>query len=248
MRGFRCVLGIGLAAGLVGPALAADWGDVEATLSVTSDYRYRGISGNDRNPALQGEVEWSLDGWHVGAWSSMVDFNDHQNTLIEVDVTAGKQVTLRGTIVDFAATYYSYPIRNRPAGAPRYSFAEASVKASHSWGDLTLSAEGAWSPNSFGETGTSWYLGVGIFYQLRDWLSASANIGRQWVQDIDAISGSGFPYTHWDAGLTATYDKFSLDLRYVDTSLSPAECLLGLGGRDWCKAGAVATLSFATGE
>lgn len=248
MRGLRGLLGFGLAAGLIGPALAADWGDVEATLSATSDYRFHSISQNDRKPALQGEVEWSLDGWHIGAWSSMIDFNDHQNTLIEVDVTAGKQVTLRGAIIDFEVVYYSYPIRNRPAGAPRYSFLEGVVRASYSWGDLTLSAEGALSPNYFGETGTGWHVGAGVSYQLRDWLSASANIGRQWVEDIDAIAGSGLPYTHWDAGLTATYDRFSLDVRYVDTDLSPDECLLSQGGRDWCAAGGVATLSYATGE
>ena len=247
MRGFLLVAI--LAAGTASSALAEDWGSLDATISATSDYRYRGISGNDRNPALQGGIAWSNpDGWHAGVWSSMVDFNDHQNTSVEVDVSAGKEITLRGTIVDFTVTYYSYPIRNRPDGAPPYSFAEASVKASHSWGDFTLNAQAAWSPNSFGETGTSWYLTAGVSYRLLDWLSASANAGRQWVQDIDALSGSGFPYTHWDAGLTATYDRLSLDLRYVDTSLSPDECLLGVGGRDWCSAGAIATLSYATGK
>gem|GEM_PF-2238371 len=243
------LLGVALAACMIAPAMGGDWGNVDATLSVTSDYRYRGVSGNDLKPAPQGEVAWSHpDGWHAGVWSSTVDFNDHQNTSVEVDLSAGKQINLRGTIVDFVVTYYSYPIRNRPSGAPRYSFVEASAKASRSWGDFTLDGEVAWSPNSFGETGTSWYVRTGATYQVLDWLSASGNVGRQWVHSIDTVPGSGFPYSHWDAGLTGTYEKFSLDLRYVDNDLSKSECLVGFGARDWCSATAVATLSYTTGE
>jgi uncharacterized protein (TIGR02001 family) len=243
------LLGLVSAACAIAPALGDDWGSLRGTLSVTSDYRYRGVSGNDRKPALQGEAAWSHpDGWHAGVWTSMIDFNDHQNTPIEVDLSAGKQVNLRGTIVDFTIAYYSYPIRSRPSGAPPYSFVEASAKVSHSWGDFTLNGEIAWSPNSFGETGQSWYVRAGAAYQVRDWLSASANIGRQWVKDLDAIAGSGFPYTHWDVGLTAAYDKFSLDVRYVDNDLSKDECLVGVGARDWCAASAIATLSYTMGE
>lgn len=229
--------------------MSAEWGDVGATVSVTSDYRLRGVSGSDREPVPQGEIDWTHpDGWHASVWSSMIDFNDHQNTPIEVDVSAGKKFDLRGTIVDFAVTYYSYPIRSRPADAPPYSFAEASAKVSHTWGDVTLNGQVAWSPNSFGESGQSWYVNAGATYQVADWLSASATVGRQWVHDIGAVSGSGFPYTHWDAGLTATYDKFSLDVRYVDNDLSEDECLVGFGARDWCSAAAIATLSYTTGE
>jgi uncharacterized protein (TIGR02001 family) len=248
VRGLRILLAAGLVVGAASAALAADWGSLSANMDVTSDYRFRGLSNNSRQPALQGGIDWNFDGWHAGLWSSMIDFKDRQNTRVELDVSAGKQVTLRGTIVDFAVTYYSYPLRNRPHAAPLYSYAEAIMKASHSWGDFTLNGETAWSPNSFGETGMSWDLRAGASYQLLDWLSASANIGRQWVKDTDAVPGSGYPYTHWDAGLTASYRKLSLDLRYVDSTLSRRECLLSVGGADWCEAGAVATLSYTFGD
>lgn len=249
MRGFWILLGAGLLAGAGLPATAADWGALSANVDVTSDYRLRGLSGNDHQPALQGGVDWNNDdGWHAGLWSSMINFKDHQNTRIEVDVSAGKKVKLRGTIIDFTVTYFSYPIRNKPSNAAPYSFAEASAKASHSWGDLTLSGEIAWSPNSFAETGMSWYVRAGLAYKLLDWLTASANIGREWVKDTDAIAGSGFPYTNWNAGLTATYDKFSLDVRYVDTNLTRHECLLSIGVANACDAGGLATLTYTIGD
>ncbi|MGQ0741331.1 MAG: TorF family putative porin [Alphaproteobacteria bacterium] len=206
MRLFWFLFAAALGAGP--PAAAAEWGALGASLGLSSDYRYRGISNNDRDPALQGELAWSAEEWHAGIWASMVDFDDGQNARLEVDVSAGRQVTLRGTIVDLSVTYYSYPWRNRPASAPRYSYVEANTSVSHSWGDLTLSSEAAWSPNYFGETGTGWYAGLGAAYRLTDWPSISANIGRQWVEDLDAIPGSGFPYTHWDAGLTASLEQF----------------------------------------
>ena len=129
MRGFWILPGAGLLACIGLPASAADWGALSANVDITSDYRLRGLRGNDHRPALQGGVDWNNDnGWHASLWSSMIDFEDHQNTRVEVDVSAGKKVVLRGTIVDFTVTYYSYPVRNKPANAAPYSYAEAAPR------------------------------------------------------------------------------------------------------------------------
>ena len=228
-------------------ARADDWGSLSASVDVTSDYRFRGLSGNQRDPALQGGVDWSDDGWRAGMWTSNVDFGDHEHTRAEVDVSAGKEVELRGSIIDFTVTYYTYPLRIRPKGEPVYSFAEAALKASHSFGKFGISGELAWSPDSFGESGMSWYVAAGATYQLEDWLSASANVGEQWVRDLDRLKPAGYPYTHWDAGLTASYGKFSLDLRYIDSSLSRRNCQIVMGAADLCSATGVATLTWQTG-
>jgi hypothetical protein len=45
--------------------------------------------------------------------------------------------------------------------------------------------------------------------------------------------------TFWDAGITATWKRLALDLRYVDTNLDEREC----GFTERCSAAVVATLT-----
>jgi hypothetical protein len=67
---------------------------------------------------------------------------------------------------------------------------------------------------------------------LHDALKASATAGRRWVQ-------IGVDRTFWDAGITGTWKKLSLDLRYVDTNLDERDC----GFTRRCEATIVATLT-----
>ena len=53
------------------PALA----EISGNVALTTDYRFRGISQTDRNPAVQGGFDWSHDsGFYLGTWGSNVDF------------------------------------------------------------------------------------------------------------------------------------------------------------------------------
>ncbi|MGL5047891.1 MAG: TorF family putative porin, partial [Shewanella sp.] len=51
--------------------------DISGEVSLTNDYRVRGISQTAGDPALQAGIDWSFDsGFSVGAWASNVDFDE----------------------------------------------------------------------------------------------------------------------------------------------------------------------------
>ena len=217
-------------------------------LTLTSDYRLRGVSQNNQQVTPQIEIDFDAgDGWSFGTIGSKVDFKDQEDTSVEVDLFANKHFDLAEIGVDIGGFYYSYPDHDLSPGSTRYSMEEVTGALARTWGALTLSAAGAWSPDYFGQAGNGWYLEGGAQYEIEPWLSLSSHLGQQWVQHWDSRIGSGHPYQHWDVGLTATFDQASIDLRYVGTSLTKAECLLTQGGLHWCETTVIASLSYRVG-
>lgn len=229
-----------------GSAQAEIASGLSAKFTLTSDYRFRGISQNNRSFAPQAEIDWTgEDGWSAGAWASTVNFNNGEDASFELDLYAGKEFDLDGTDLAVTLYYYSYPDHNPPPGGVTYSTLEADAVATHSFGSISLTATVAWSPSFFAGAGESLAVSAGAIYKINEWLSASANAGHQWAAVLDRTAGSGFPYAYWDAGLTATHGNVTLDLRFTGTNLSPVECQASEGGRNWCAAGFVATLGYS---
>jgi len=79
----------------------------------------------------------------------------------------------------------------------------------------------------------------------------SANLGHDSVIELNGSDeGYGYPYLHWDIGATATWNGFSLDLRYVDTDISLAECgtYKGPAGAHWCGSTVLLSLGYMFGN
>ncbi|HVP85502.1 MAG TPA: TorF family putative porin [Rhizomicrobium sp.] len=251
-------LGAGLLAlsALSAPALADDsggLGSLSGTVAVTSDYRFRGISQNDTEPALQASLNLTgNNGWYAGSWASKINFNDgpsgfgtaYHNTSVEWDIYGGKHFDLAGTDLNLEAYYYAYPDHSELPGLAKYSYFEAIVGLSHSFDKLTVNTSVAVSPAYFGETGTGVWIGGGASYAFADWLSVSANVGHQWVNELDDKE-TGFPYTHWDIGATATWADFNFDVRYIQTDISKSTCE-GFNGpkNNWCGPTVVGTITY----
>jgi uncharacterized protein (TIGR02001 family) len=235
----------GLSAAMPAQAQDDQWGSLSAYIAVTSDYRFRGISQNDKNPAPQASINWTGPaGFYVGTWVSKVNFLDNTagkgGTSLETDFYAGKHTDLWGFgDLNVQAYYYAYPDHNRAGGAPKYSYFEGIAQVSIPIDALTITATGAWSPDFFGETGTAYYAGGTAAYTITDWISVSGNYGHQWVNHT--LPG----YSYWDLGTTLTYRNFALDMRYVDTDHSAASCVAFTAGKPgWCSSGFIATLTY----
>jgi uncharacterized protein (TIGR02001 family) len=229
-------------------ANAADWGSISGSLAIASDYRFRGVSQSNLRPAPQAELDWNgPNDWTASAWASRIDFQDHQNTSIELDLSLDKRFQWGDTSLDVEALYHAYPDHHPIAGGVRYSAFEAIATVSHTWGRFSASGAVAWSPDNVGETGTGWDVEGAMHYALCEWLTIGGTAGRQWVQEWNKRMGAGYPYDYWDAGLTAHRGNLSLDLRYVGTTLNGRQCLLTFGGSHWCQAGLVTSLSYALG-
>lgn len=218
-------------------------GDFSATLTIGSDYLYRGISQTDNNPTVQGSFDYAYAfdptfGAYLGVWASNLDFNDGNEAAIETDVYAGLKGTVSGISWQFGGIGYLYP---GARSGLNYDFFEIAGKVGYDFGFAEASVGLNYSPDFFAASGDAYWLygdvKVPIPFLPLD-AALVGHLGHQWIQRNDRF---GTPdYLEWSAGVTATVEGFVLTLSYVDTDLSRGECF---AGRDLCRARAVFTVS-----
>ena len=240
MRSFGLKLTVAAIA-LAGAAYAddaPDWGTLSAYVAVASDYRYRGISQDDRQFAPQGSINWSGPyGFYAGTWLSKTDWTTGNNPSFEMDLYGGKHTDLDGTDLNIEAYYYSYPDAQFPGLTASYY--ETIVQLSHAFGPLTLTVTGANSPQWSLGGGVAWYVEGTAAYTINDWLSISGNVGHQWVKLAPS------DYTHWDIGLTGTWKSWVLDVRYVGNDVGKVKCFsYWMSTPNACTATVMATLTY----
>lgn len=238
------------------PAAHADgdesaWGPFTAGVAVTSDYRFRGQSQSARDGAVQGWIQYDHpSGFFANVWSSYIDFNDAgvyttDDTNVEVDLTAGYNFTIddktNGTV---KAVYYWYPDADQLPGVSDYNYFELIGSLSHDFGTFGINGEVDWSPDYFFESSDAFSVRGGVTYPIMEKfafmgaLSASANVGYQWIDDN--IQYGTPDYLYFDIGATVEWDIFAIDLRWVDTDLDNLDCY---GGSDLCEGGVVLSLT-----
>lgn len=224
------------------------WGPFTAGATLTSDYRFRGQSQSDRNAAMQGWVQYDhSSGFFANVWASSIDFNDTAtyDSSVEVDLTVGYNHSFsENTSGGLKAVYYWYPDADTPPASNQYDYFEIIANLGHDYGVAAVSAELAWSPDYFLESGDAISLKGGVSVPLLDKfafmgaLSASGNVGYQWIDDNATFGTSD--YLYYDLGLSAEWEIFVIDLRWVGTDLSKAQCFAGL---DVCEDGVVLSLT-----
>src|SRR5437868_9127831 len=70
-------------------------GSLGGSISVASDYVYRGVSQTHGEPALQGDLHYQTsNGWAFGAWGSAADVDKQQSAALEVDLYLSRNWTL----------------------------------------------------------------------------------------------------------------------------------------------------------
>jgi len=235
----------------VAPAFAEDappaptW-TVTGYVTATSDYRFRGISQNDRNFAPQGSLNLNgPDGFYVGAWASQVDFDptSSNNPYLGLNIYGSKHTALCDIDWNFMPYYYAYPSANVPAGTPRPDYFELINQLTKAFGPVSLQASYAWSNNLAFDGGEGNALYGNVTYTILDWLSVSGNLGHQWAEKA-RLAGSR-DYTYGDFGATATWKGLALDVRYSGTDLGTAQCgAFYMATRHACSGGVVASLTY----
>jgi uncharacterized protein (TIGR02001 family) len=148
MKQMKVLSAVGLLA-LAGAAHA----DVTSTVTVATDYDYRGFSQTLNDAALQISIDYShSSGWYVGTWGSNIDENFFSyskspgvvsSAQTEVDLYTGFKFGAGDVGFDAGLTYYSY------AGASDFNFAEAYFKASYK-----IVSGGVFYSNDFGGKAT----------------------------------------------------------------------------------------------
>jgi uncharacterized protein (TIGR02001 family) len=167
-------------------------------VSLTSDYRYRGISQSRLKPALQGGIDYALpNGFYVGTWASTIKWikDAGGGAEVEWDFYGGYKGELsKGLGFDVGVLSYQYPghdlavspVTNELYGA--LTFGPATLKYSHSVSNLF----------GFADSKNSGYVDLSATFDVSG-VSITPHIGYQKVRNNDTFS-----YT--DYSLTASKD------------------------------------------
>jgi uncharacterized protein (TIGR02001 family) len=178
-----------------------------STLTFVSDYRFRGISQNDNNPALQlGTTYYHESGIYGGLWGSNVDFGDAIGANLEVDTYIGWGGEVAdGLTADVQLIRYNYP-------SSEVSIAYSEVIGKLSYEGLTGLI--GYSNDVFNTDETGIYYNLGYTIKLAEEYSLSAAAG---YYDLDDAYGDSI--TDYSVGVSKTLgDSLAVGFTYVRTN------------------------------
>lgn len=205
------LMGVAMLAGATIAGVGAANAETTASVSMTTDYVFRGITQTDNGPAIQGSFDWSQDMVYAGAWASNVD-DFGVDASMELDLYVGLTPTTGPVSWDLALVGYFYPGAVDDGFESDYfeGIVGASIDVSE---QFSVGAEAAFTPEYFGDSGEALYLGVNGAFAFNDATSVSAEFGNQ---DFDL----GGDYDTWNLGVSHAMHGFGIDLRYHDTNIS----------------------------
>ncbi|WP_301750449.1 TorF family putative porin [uncultured Erythrobacter sp.] len=117
---------------------------LSGSATLTSDYRFRGVSQSDEGMAVQGGFTLAhSSGLYAGAWgSNLSGWGTFGGANMELDLFAGFKLPVGEGTLDTGLVWYMYP-----SGADTTDFAELYAKLSGSVGPIGLTAGVAYAPS-----------------------------------------------------------------------------------------------------
>lgn len=212
----KCTSVILVLAALLAPTAAHGQSGLYSHVTLTSDYRYQGVSSSDGHAAVQGVVHhFRPDGWYAGLFASTVDYNDY-GTSYELDFYGGKTLKLDPkTDLKLQALVTVFPDNTTPG--PTYDFVQGGVSLIRRQGPLTLTGLVTYVPDGAYDAGRIWRGEGEAVLALNKRVSLKALVGHQAaVRRPDR--------TYWSLGGEARWKHLILEVRYQDTNLSKRQC------------------------
>jgi uncharacterized protein (TIGR02001 family) len=200
---------------------------VSGSVTVVSDYRFRGVSLSDKDFAVQPTITISHEsGFYVGAWASNLAENSGDD--VEVDLYAGFSGGEELTY-DIGATYYLYP------GVSSFNYVEFTGKLGSTYGPATVGVQLSYVPSQ-DNTGNSdnIYFGTNAALAIPDSpITLTGSIGIE-----DGAFSAGDEKVDWSIGANAAIQGFTLGIAYVDSNRR------SIFAANDAKAGVVFSLSY----
>ncbi|MCV6615333.1 MAG: TorF family putative porin [Cellvibrionaceae bacterium] len=211
--------------------------EISGNVALTTDYKFRGISQTDNDPAIQGGFDVAFDGgFYVGTWASNVDFAGS----LELDYYAGFATDIsEGVGIDVGVLYYDYP---GTEGDDDYVELYGSVSFSGATVGLN------YSDDYYNETGEFFYLYGGYEFSLPEDFSLAIHYGYNDLDRNDAnakpgenvfLTNNADSYADYNITISKSVAGVDLSLGYYDTDLSTAEC----SGESWCDGSVIFTIA-----
>jgi uncharacterized protein (TIGR02001 family) len=182
--------------------------DVEATVTMVSDYRFRGVSLSDKDLALQAGINVSHEsGAYVGFWGSTIAENTGSD--LELDFLAGFSGG-EAITYDIGAVYYVYP------GASSLNYIETVGKLGTTVGPAELGVQVAYAPkqSNLGDA-DNLYLATTASVGIP---STPFTLSGSFGYEDGAFAGDRGNKLDWSAGISASFDALTLGASYVDAN------------------------------
>jgi uncharacterized protein (TIGR02001 family) len=196
-----------------GAELSAATGlQISGSVSLVSDYRFRGISQTDIAPAIQPALQLDhASGFFVGFWGSNVaDFN---GATTEIDLSAGWSGIVAGLDTSFGVLGYLYP------GGSGTDVAELFGTFSLPVGPLVASLGLNWAPEQ-ANSGASRYAYAAVSAAIPGTpLTLSGSIGHERGGFVSDDTGRTTAKWDWMLGASASWSTLTLGLAYLGTDL-----------------------------
>lgn len=215
---------------------------VTANVTITNDYRYRGITQSNYQPAIQGGFDYAHEsGLYIGNWNSTISWisNTTGNGVkapLEMDFYGGfkKELIGEGFASDFGILqyYYNQTGKNYNSAIVNPNTTELYVAQNFTFGPVTGFVKVNYAlTNIFGipaSTG-SYYPDLTANYDTGIWgVTLNGHIGYQYVAGQPGSQGGirqtqkNISYTDFKLGATKDFGGgLSLSAAYVSTNANP---------------------------
>ena len=220
------------------PAAEVEVSPITANVTVTNDYRYRGITQSNYQPAVQGGFDYAHEsGFYIGNWNSSINWIANANPTvtapIEMDFYGGfkKELIGEGFASDFGVLQYYYPAKGSYTANLNPNTTEIYAAQNFTFGPITGFAKVSYALTTlFGTTNSagSTYPDLTVNYDTGFWgLTANGHIGYQYVAGQPNTSNMGqsqknISYTDWKLGMTKDFGGgLSAQASYISTNANP---------------------------
>jgi uncharacterized protein (TIGR02001 family) len=223
---FRCKTLAPIAIPVLLCAAGAAQAGLSSTVTLASDYDFRGNSQTATDPALQASLDYAHDsGWYTGVWLSNLDFGipsggPYDDPAVEVDLYGGYTFgPENGPVFDVGAVYYGYPEESD------FDYLEIYAGVTIDWFKAKL-----WYSPAFGgdfaedlarasvgnDDVSAWYLEANAAIPLPADFSVLLHAGYSTGDYWDNAFGDD--QTDWSAGVGYSNWNLNFALKYIDTS------------------------------
>jgi uncharacterized protein (TIGR02001 family) len=214
-------------AGLGAAALVAASGTAQAgvssTVTIATDYDFRGITQNALDPAFQASLDWEGEsGLYAGLWGSNIDFGedggegfDPVDLNIELDFILGYAGSFTEDLgYDVGATYYKYLGNDDDTADVDFDYLELYTGLSYK----ILSGTVWYSPDFSNSGETAWYAElnaeVPVVWDVSLVLHAGYNFGDYWKPETFGLD----EFYDYSVGLARSFGRFDFEVKYIDGS------------------------------
>jgi len=216
-------------------AHAEDASPLTFNVGAVTDYRYRGISQSKLKPAIQGGLDYTMNGFYVGLWASSIKWISEVggDADVEIDLYGGyKGEIVKDLGYDIGVLTYQYP-GNKLGRVTGFAKADTTeIYGALTYGPATVKYSHAVS-NTFGnpDSKSSYYLDLSAGFDVGSGVMVTPHVGHQ---RIDGPNSGACSY--WDGSVTVSKDFNGLvpSLMVVGNSKIQDACYT-VNGKDLAK-------------